>query len=113
MHPFALLTEAFADGAREGHDVVAGLFLDLFDAGNAECGVGIQFLDIFGRHNAQFAPCLGGEQLDLEVGLEFGLLGPDIAHYFSAITFYHDGGNSLNSLNSLDSLNSNRRKGDC
>ncbi len=38
MDPLALLAEAFAYGAGEGHDVVAGLLLDLLDAGDAESG---------------------------------------------------------------------------
>ena len=81
VHPLAFLAKTFADGAGEGHDVVACLFLYLLDARNGERGLGIQLLDVLGGHHAQFAPGLGREKLDLEIGVKFILFGPYSPHF--------------------------------
>ncbi len=89
VHPLAFLAQRFADGAGEGHDVMACLKLDFLDAVDVERRIGIQFLDIFGGYHTQLLPCLGGKELNFEICAEFVFFGPDVAHHVSAISFYH------------------------
>ena len=89
VDPLALVTEALADGAREGDDVVAGLLLDLLDALDFEFRVGADLLHVLGRDDAQLAPGLAGEDLHLEVGVELVLFGPDVPHHLAGIALDH------------------------
>ena len=89
MDPLALGAEAFADGAGEGHHVVAGDFFDFLDAVHVEGGRGADLFDVFLRDDAQFAPGFAGEDFDFEVRLELVLLGPDVPHHLAGVTFDH------------------------
>ena len=89
MDPLALGTEAFADGAGEGHHIVAGDFFDFLDAVHVEGGRRADLVDVFLRDDAQFAPGFAGEDFDLEIGAELVLLGPDVPHHLAGIAFDH------------------------
>ena len=78
MDPLALGTEAFADGAGEGHHVVAGDFFDFLDTVHIKGGCGADLFNVLLRDDAQFAPGFAGEDFDFEVRLELVLLGPDV-----------------------------------
>ena len=89
VDPFALGAERFADGAGECHDVVAGAFFNLLDAGDVELRGGADLRDVFRGDDAQLAPGFAGEDFDFEVGAELVFFGPDIPHDFAGVTFDH------------------------
>ena len=89
MDPLALGAEAFADGAGEGHDIVAGDFFDFLDTVHVEGGRRADLVYVFLRDDAQLASCFAGEDFDFEVRLELVLFGPDVPHHLSGVTFDH------------------------
>ena len=80
MYPLALLAEALAYGACEGHDVVARLLLYLLDAGDAEGGFLPEKFNILCRNHTKLAPGFGGQNLYAKIGIEFILFCPDGPH---------------------------------
>ena len=89
MHPLALLSKGFAHRAGEGHHVVARRLLDLAYALDGERRLLTYLPDVLGGDNPQLRPGLVGENLDLQVGVELVLLGPDGPHARAAVSFNH------------------------
>ena len=90
VHPFLFIAEAFADGAGEGHDIVAGLLLDFVYALHIEGGLRAQFFNVFSRNHAEFAPRGGGFDFHFQIGAEFVFFRPDGAHLRTRVTWYHN-----------------------
>ena len=90
VHPLALLAQSLADCAGEGHDIVAGLQLNLADASDIKRCVCAQLFHILCGNNAQLAPSLAGENLHLQVCSKLILFGPHGAHRGTTISLNHN-----------------------
>ena len=89
VHPLLLLAQTFAHAAGESHHVVAGLLLYLADALHIEACLLRDFADVLLGNHPEFTPGLAGEDLYLEVGVEFVFFCPDRPHLRAGIPFYH------------------------
>ncbi len=74
------VADVLGDVGEEGDHVVVGRLLDLGHAGGVEAGPGLDLGQCVVGDLAQAVPGAHRGELDLEPGLQLGLLGPDGAH---------------------------------
>ena len=77
------------DVGQKGDDVVVGRQLDLGHAGDVEGGPRFDLGDGLVGDLAEPVPGAHGGELDLQPGLELGLVGPDGAHLGQRVSIDH------------------------